>query len=144
MTSRIIGIKLMVMLSILSGVAVAPSSGGQTRTKKQNMAEMGEQFTALDRKMMAGAVTSKFSDQDFQEIEAACSNLIRLANEYTGMESDQNLTSISTALATSINYLKQQLAGKDPVVVVTTSGRLLSFCAECHYQTRWKASPTKP
>jgi len=145
MINRIIGIKLVVTLSVLGGVVVlARSSGGQARTKKQNMVEMGERFTALNQTMMTGAVTAKFSDQDFQQIESYCDSLARLANEYAELESDKDIASISTALAASVNYLKQQVAGKDPLIIVMSQGRLMSFCAECHYQTRWKASPTKP
>jgi cytochrome c553 len=145
MIDRIIGVKLVVTLSLFSGVlVVADSSGGQARTKKQNMVEMGEQFAALNQKMMAGAVTSKFSEQDFQQIEAYCDSLARLANEYAGLESDKDLAAISTTMAASVNYLKQQVTGKDSLIVVMSYGRTMSFCAECHYQTRWKESPAKP
>lgn len=145
MINQIIGIKLVVTLSLFSGMLVVTGSGGgQTRTKKQNMVEMGEQFAALNQKMVAGAVTTKFSDQDFQQIEAYCDNLTRLANEYVALETDKDLAAISTSMATSVNYLKQQVAGKDSLIVVMTYGRILTFCAECHYQTRWKESPAKP
>lgn len=145
MINRVAGIKLMVMVGLLGGLLVAAhSSGGQARTKKQNMVEMGEQFAVLERQMMAGAVTTKFSDQDFQQIEGYCDSIARLANEYASLESDKDLASISTNLAASVTYLKQQVAGKDPLIVVSTYGRLLSFCAECHYQTRWKGAATKP
>lgn len=145
MINRIIGIKLVVTLSLFSGVlVVADSPGGQARTKKQNMVEMGEQFAALNQKMVTGAVTSKFSEADFQQIEAYCDALARLANEYAELESDKDVAAISTGLAASVNYLKQQVAGKDSLIVVMSYGRALSFCAECHYQTRWKEAPAKP
>jgi len=144
MVNPVMAIKFMVTVSILGGLlVVAHSAGGQARTKKQIMVEMGEQFAALDRKMLAGALTAKFSDPDFQEVAASCDSVVRLANEYASLESNKDLASISTNLAASGTYLKQQVAGKDALVVVISYGRLLSFCAECHYQTRW-ATPEPP
>ncbi len=145
MVNRTMGIKVVVSLGVIGSLFIGVlSSGQQARTKKQNMVEMGEQFTALNRKMIAGAVTAKLTDQDFQEIETYSEALARLANEYAQLESDKDLAAISTNLATNASYLKQQVAGKDALVTVMSSGQLLSFCAECHYQARWKVSASRP
>jgi hypothetical protein len=101
------------------------------------MVQMGEQFGALNRKMVGGVMSLKFSDQDFQEMTSQCDNLIRATKEYAGMETDKDLASIAASLASSAGYLKQQLAGKDAMGAAMSYGRVMSFCAECHYRARW-------
>jgi uncharacterized protein YuzB (UPF0349 family) len=46
-------------------------------------------------------------------------------------------------MAGAVQYLKQQLDGKDPLISVMSFGQVLSYCAECHYQTRWGGPPGK-
>ncbi len=121
-------------------VSKGVSARQQARTKKELMVEMGKQYGALDQKMLAGANSNKFADQDFQAMSAQCDELSKLANEYAKTEGKGDLAEIAKGLATSLDYLKQQMDRKEPIVVVSTFGRVLSFCAECHYQSRWTAA----
>jgi hypothetical protein len=144
MVRNLVGIKLMVALSVLGGVIVATRAPATPqRTKKQNMVEMGQQFEVLERKMVVGSVSAKFADQDFQELVAACESLTRLAKEYDQLESNKEVSAISTRLGGTLEYLKQQAQGKDPLITVMSYGQVLSYCAECHYQTRWSGPPGK-
>jgi hypothetical protein len=144
MIRKVVSVKLVVVLSFLGGVLVAAHlSAAPQRSKKQNMIEMGQQFDALQRKMTAGAVSTKFTDQDFQDMTAACDALTRLANEYSQMESNQDLAAVSKRMAGTVGYLKQQIDGKDPLITVMSYGQVMSYCAECHYQSRWGAPPAK-
>jgi thymidine kinase len=130
--------KLIVLLGLLIGGAFAGYSFEyQVRTKRENMTEMNEVFTALNTRMMEGAITTRFTDQDFEQVGLLCDRLAGLATEYAKMEPSEDLSAIATGMTASARYLKQQAAMKDPLVLVMTYGRLLSFCAECHYQTRW-------
>jgi hypothetical protein len=144
MVSRVVSVKLVVAVSVLTGVLVAAhSSTVPQRTKKQNMIEMGQQFDTLQRKIATGAINVKFTDADFQEMAALCEVLGRLSKEYSQLESHQDLSAISTRMAGAVQYLKQQLDGKDPLISVMSFGQVLSYCAECHYQTRWGGPPGK-
>lgn len=137
--------KVLVIASIMGGLLILGfSSWGQQRTKKQNMVEMGEQFSKLNEKIMAGALTEKLSDKDFEEIVGYCDKLVALTKEYAEMESNQEIASISTSLEAAVNYLKQQATRKDALVAVMSYGQLLSYCAECHYRVRWAAEETEP
>ncbi|GEM_PF-984511 len=137
--------KVLVTIGVTGGLLIFGfSSWGQQRTKKQNMVEMGEQFSMLNQKIMAGALTEKLSDKDFEEIVGYCDKLVALTKEYTEMESNQEIASISTSLEAAVNYLKQQASRKDALVAVMSYGQLLSYCAECHYRVRWAAEETAP
>ena len=121
---------------IASARASAPE---QARAKKEIMVEIGKVYAAMDQKMSIGVITTKFTDADYAEIAGQCDLLSRLANDYAKAEGKAELSEIAKSLATTADYLKQQVDRKDPVVTASTYGRVLSYCAECHYETRWSA-----
>lgn len=117
--------------------------GSAQRTKKDNMVEMGQAYRAIHDKIFTGAVEAKFTDQDFQEISANYASLARLAEEYAKLEANQDLATISRNLARDSQQIKAYADRKDPLMMVNVFSRVISYCAECHYQTRWPAAPAK-
>jgi hypothetical protein len=138
------GLKMAVMLLSLAILCVGyGSTSSAQRSKKDNMVEMGQAYRAMHAKVLAGAVDNKFTDQDFQEISTQCGALARLADEYAKLESNQDLAKITLNLVQTVQSLTAQADRKDPLILVMIFGRAISYCAECHYQTRWSASPSK-
>lgn len=107
------------------------------RSKKENMIEMGQAYRVLHSKIYTGAVEAKFTDADFQELSAQAATLIRLAEEYAKLETNADLANISRNLARDAQSVKNQADRKDAMLAVMLFGRLITYCAECHYQTRW-------
>ncbi len=132
-----------VVVGILVGISLLSSPGGADpsgqRSKKENMIEMGQAYRILHTKVFTGAVEAKFTDADFQELSAQAGALIRLAEEYAQLEADANLANISRNLARDTQAVKNQIDRKDAMLAVMLFGRIITYCAECHYQTRWPA-----
>ncbi|HXF06028.1 MAG TPA: hypothetical protein VNM72_11525 [Blastocatellia bacterium] len=141
---REITCKAVVALSslLVLGTGICVISSAQ-RTKKDNMVEMGQAYRAIHNKVFTGAVEAKFTDQDFQEISANYAALARLAEEYAKLETNQDLATISRNLARDSQQIKAYADRKDPLMMVNVFSRVMSYCAECHYQTRWPATPAK-
>ncbi|MCS6816545.1 MAG: hypothetical protein N0A16_02895 [Blastocatellia bacterium] len=129
----VVGILALGVLLGLSHRAEAP----RQRSKKENMIEMGQVYRALHAKIYTGAVEAKFTDADFQELSAQAAALIRLAEEYAKLETNADLANISRNLARDTQSVKNQADRKDAMLTVMLFGRLITYCAECHYQTRW-------
>jgi len=113
------------------------ADSSRQRSKKENMVEMGQAYRILHTKIYAGAVEAKFTDADFQELSAQAATLIRLAEEYAKLETNADLANISRNLARDAQSVKNQADRKDAMLAVMLFGRLITYCAECHYQTRW-------
>ncbi len=113
------------------------------RTKKDNMIEMGQAYRAIHTKIFTGAVEAKFTDQDFQDISTHYGELARLAEEYAKLESNSDLATISRNMARDAQQIKTYADRKDPLMMVNVFSRVISYCAECHYQTRWAPPPAK-
>ncbi len=107
------------------------------RSKKENMIEMGQAYRVLHSKIYTGAVEAKFTDADFQELSTQAAALIRLAEEYAKLEANADLANISRNLARDTQSVKNQADRKDAMLAVMLFGRIITYCAECHYQTRW-------
>jgi hypothetical protein len=115
----------------------------QQRSKKENMVEMGQVYKVIHTKVYTGAVDSKFTDQDFQELSNQYTALARLAEEYAKLESKDDLATMSRNLARDVQSVKNQADRKEAMLTVMLFGRAISYCAECHYQTRWPPPPSK-
>jgi hypothetical protein len=113
------------------------ADSSRQRSKKENMVEMGQAYRILHTKIYVGAVEAKFTDADFQELSAQAATLIRLAEEYAKLETNADLANISRNLARDAQSVKNQADRKDAMLAVMLFGRLITYCAECHYQTRW-------
>jgi len=133
---------VMVLLLALLGLGYWLNSPAQ-RSKKEIMAEMGQAYRVLHNKVLTGVVDSKFTDLDFQGVSSQCAAIARLAEEYAGSESKQDLATISRNLARDVQSLKAQTDRKDPIMTTIYFGRVITYCAECHYQGRWAAGPVK-
>lgn len=118
-------------------ITIRVSAVDQARTKKEIMVEMGKIYSGLDQKISGGVNAAKFSDAEYAEVGAQCDALTKLSNDYAKLEGKSDLNEIAKSLASTSEYLKQQIDRKDPVVMASTFGRVLSYCAECHYATRW-------
>jgi hypothetical protein len=101
------------------------------------MTEMGQVYRALHDKIYTGAIEAKFTDADFQELSTQAAALIRLAEEYAALEAKADLVTISRNLARDTQSVKNQADRKDAMLAVMLFGRIITYCAECHYQTRW-------
>jgi len=144
MPDKMLQLKVVVMLLSLAllGVGYRLNLPAQ-RSKKETMAEMGQAYRVLHNKILVGVVDSKFTDADFQEASNQCAAIARLAEEYAGVESKQDLATISRNLARDVQSLKAQTDKKDPLMTTIYFGRVITYCAECHYQARWAPAPVK-
>ena len=118
-------------------IATRVSAGEQAKSKKEIMVEMGKVYASMDQKMALGVNAAKFTDADYAEILGQCDSLSKLATDYAKAEGKGEYAEISKSLTSTTDYLKQQVERKDPVVMASTFGRVLSYCAECHYASRW-------
>ncbi|GBC77567.1 hypothetical protein HRbin08_01046 [bacterium HR08] len=130
-----------IVVGMLVGIPVGRASlradPPAQRSKKENMVEMGQAYRALHNKIFIGAIEAKFTDADFQELSAQAAALIRLAEEYARLETNADLANISRNLARDTQSVKNQADRKDAMLAVMLFGRIITYCAECHYQTRW-------
>ncbi len=131
------GIVLGMLIGIPLGRAIASIDSQGQRSKKENMAEMGRAYRVLHDKIFTGAVEAKFTDADFRELSTQAAALIRLAEEYATLEEKADLVNISRTLARDTQSVKNQADRKDAMLTVMLFGRIITYCAECHYQTRW-------
>ncbi|MBI4469078.1 MAG: hypothetical protein HY650_07145 [Acidobacteria bacterium] len=131
-------LKVASILLVLTFFIISPpaSAGEQARSKKEIMTEMGRVYLSMDQKMVSGINSARFTDADYAELVSQCELLTRLATDYGKAEGKPELAEIAKSLGSTTDYLKQQVERKDPVVMASTFGRVLSFCAECHYTTR--------
>jgi len=130
---------IVVGVLILGAVRAAPhrADSPRQRSKKENMVEMGHAYRVLHNKIYTGAVEARFTDADFQEVSTQAAALIRLAEEYAKLETNAELANISRNLARDTQSVKNQADRKDAMLAVMLFGRIITYCAECHYQTRW-------
>ncbi len=130
-----------IVVGMLIGIPAGRASLGADppgqRSKKENMVEMGHAYRTLHEKIFTGAIEAKFTDADFQELSAQAAALIRLAEEYAKLETNADLANISRNLARDTQSVKNQADRKDAMLAVMLFGRIITYCAECHYQTRW-------
>jgi hypothetical protein len=125
------------LIGIPLGRAAVNLDSQRPRSKKENMTEMGQVYRALHDKIYTGAIEAKFTDADFQELSTQAAALIRLAEEYAALEAKADLVNISRNLARDTQSVKNQADRKDAMLAVMLFGRIITYCAECHYQTRW-------